>query len=41
MPVVIGKKPSSIYPYTQKSYNQLEQAIKLFFDNKLFRKLFG
>ena len=41
MPVVIGKKPSSIYPYTQKSYHQLEQAIKLFFDNKLFRKLFG
>jgi acyl-CoA reductase-like NAD-dependent aldehyde dehydrogenase len=41
MPIVIGKKPSSVYPYTEKSYKQLEQAIKLFFDNKFFRKLFG
>ncbi|MEK9649409.1 MAG: aldehyde dehydrogenase family protein [Gammaproteobacteria bacterium] len=41
MPIVIGKKPSSVYPYTEKSYRQLEQAIKIFFDNKFFRKLFG
>jgi len=41
MPIIIGKKSASAYPYTDKSFKQLQGAIKIFWGNKIVRKLFG
>ena len=40
-PIIIGKKSSSAYPYTDKSFEQLKGALKIFWGNRLVRKLFG
>ncbi|MFT7436274.1 MAG: acyl-CoA reductase-like NAD-dependent aldehyde dehydrogenase [Psychromonas sp.] len=41
MPIIIGKKSASAYPYTDKSFKQLQGALKIFWGNRLVRKLFG
>ena len=41
MPIIIGKKSASAYPYTDKSFQQLQGALKIFWGNRLVRKLFG
>ena len=41
MPIIIGKKSASAYPYTDKSFEQLKGALKIFWGNRLVRKLFG
>jgi acyl-CoA reductase-like NAD-dependent aldehyde dehydrogenase len=41
MPIIIGKKSASAYPYTDKSFDQLKGALKIFWGNRLVRKLFG
>ena len=41
MPIIIGKKSASAYPYTDKSLEQLKGALKIFWGNKLVRKIFG
>ncbi len=41
MPIIIGKKPASIYPYNQKSFDQMKGAIKLFWGSKIMRKFWG
>jgi succinate-semialdehyde dehydrogenase/glutarate-semialdehyde dehydrogenase len=41
MPIIIGKKSASAYPYTDKTLEQLKGALKIFWGNKLVRKIFG
>ena len=41
MPIIVGKKSASAYPYTDKSLDQLRSALKIFWGNKLVRKIFG
>jgi succinate-semialdehyde dehydrogenase/glutarate-semialdehyde dehydrogenase len=41
MPIIVGKKSASTYPYTDKSLDQLRSALKIFWGNKLVRKIFG
>ena len=41
MPIIIGKKSASAYPYTDKSLEQLKGALKIFWGNRLVRKIFG
>ena len=41
MPIIIGKKSASKYPYTDKSFEQLKGALKIFWGNRLVRRLFG
>ena len=41
MPIIIGKKSASAYPYTDKSFVQLQGALKIFWGNRIVRKIFG
>ena len=41
MPIIIGKKSASSYPYTEKSYKDMKGALKFFWGNKLLRKIWG
>jgi succinate-semialdehyde dehydrogenase/glutarate-semialdehyde dehydrogenase len=41
MPIIIGKKSASAYPYTDKSFEQLQGALKIFWGNRIVRKIFG
>ena len=41
MPLIIGKKPAALYPYNEKSFNQMKGALKIFWGNKFVRKIFG
>ena len=41
MPIIIGKKSASAYPYTDKSFEQLQGALKIFWGNRFVRKIFG
>ena len=41
MPIIIGKKSASSYPYTEKSFKDMKGALKFFWGNKFLRRIWG